>query len=148
MEEMIAHYEDINSDMFFRELINLKQNGLMLEHNIEDFKKLYIMVTNIPKEHRIDAFMENFKCNIQHEVFLWELDSLEKAFKLERKIERKIMATRKSTTDNHEDGGVTSPILPKPTRFMQQKLEGKREKGICCNCDIKYTKGHKYVEKK
>jgi len=29
-----------------------------------------------------------------------------------------------------------------------QQLEEKREKGLCYNCDNKYIKGHKYVEKK
>ena len=29
-----------------------------------------------------------------------------------------------------------------------QKLEEKREKGLCYNCDRKYTKGHRCVEKK
>lgn len=29
-----------------------------------------------------------------------------------------------------------------------QKLEEKREKGICYNCDRKYIKGHKCAEKK
>ena len=29
-----------------------------------------------------------------------------------------------------------------------QKLEEKREKGLCYTCDSKYTKGHKCVEKK
>ena len=29
-----------------------------------------------------------------------------------------------------------------------QKMEEKREKGLCYSCDRKYTKGHKCVEKK
>jgi len=29
-----------------------------------------------------------------------------------------------------------------------QKLEEKREKGLCYSCDRKYTKGHKCDEKK
>ena len=39
MEEMIAHYEDIKSNTFFSQLINLKQKGSMEEH-IEDFQKI------------------------------------------------------------------------------------------------------------
>ena len=65
---------------------------------IKDFQKFNIRVTDIPKEHRIDVFIVTLKDNIQHEVHIWEPDSLEKAFRLARKIECKIMGTRKPTT--------------------------------------------------
>ena len=95
-----------------------------------------IRVTDIPVEHRIDVFIGTLKDNIQHEVCLWEPDSLEKAFSLARKIERKIMATRTPTTHNYKDGSVSTPKIPQPTRLTPQKL------------DRKYTKGHKFVDKK
>jgi len=82
---MIAHYEDTKSNTFFRQLINLKQKGSMLE-NIEDFQKLNIRITYIPKEHKIDVFIGTLKYNIQHEVRLWEPDSLEKGFRVTRKV--------------------------------------------------------------
>ena len=63
-------------------------------------------------------------------------------------MERKIMATRKPMTRNYTNGNSTTPSLPKPTRLMTQKLEEKREKGLCYSCDHKYTKGHKCAEKK
>ena len=147
MEEMIAHYEDTKRNTFFNQLINLKQKVLMMDH-IEDFQKLNIRVKYIPVEHRIYVFIETLKDNIQHEVHLWELDSLEKAFRLERKMERKIMATRKPTTHNYKDGSIVAPSLQQPTRLTPQKLEEKRAKGLRYSCDSKYTKGHKCVGKK
>ena len=69
----------------------------MVKH-IEEFQKLNIRVTDILEEHKIDVFIGNLKDNIQHEVRVWEPDSLEKEFRLERKIECKIMVTRKTTT--------------------------------------------------
>ena len=116
--------------------------------NVKDFEKLNIRVTDIPEEHRIDAFRGNLKDNIQHEVRIWELDSLEKAFRLARKIERKIMKTRKPTTHNYKDGSVATSNLPQPTRLKPQKLEEKVEKGLCYSCDRKYTKGCKCTKKK
>ena len=94
----------------------------MTEH-IEDFQKLNIRVNNIPGEHTIYVFIGNLKDNIQHEVHLWELDTLEKAFKLEVKFERKIMATRKPTTHNYKDASVATPSLPQATRLTPQQLE-------------------------
>jgi len=110
-----------------------------MEH-IEDFQKLNVRVKYIPKEHRIDVFIWTLKDNIQHEDLLWEPDSLEKELRLARKMERKIMATRKPTTHNYKEGSVVSPSLPQPTRLTPQKLEEKKEKELCYNCDNKYTK--------
>ena len=119
----------------------------MMEH-IEDFQKLNIRVKENLEEHRIDVFIWTLKDNIQHEVHLWEPDSLEKAFRLTRKMENKIMATRKPTTHNCKDGSVVAPGLPQPTRLTPRQLEEKRAKGLCYSCDRKYTKGHKGTEKK
>eukprot|EP00253_Pinus_taeda_P021423 PITA_21423 len=123
------------------------QKGSMVEHN-EDCQKLNIMVKDIPEEHRIDVFIGNLKDNIQHKVRLWEPDSLEKAFRLARKIESKIMATRKPTTHNYKYGSVVVPSLPQPTSLTPQQFEEKRAKGIFYSCDSKYTKGHNCAEKK
>ena len=50
----------------------------MVEH-IEDLQKLNIRVTDIPEEYMIDVLIGTLKDNIQHEVQVWEPDSLEKA---------------------------------------------------------------------
>ncbi len=120
-EEMIARYGDTKSNTFFSQLINLKQKDSMMEY-IEDFQKLNIRIKDI-LEHRIDVFIGNLKDNIQREVHLWEPNSLEKAFRLERKMEHKIMATNKPTTHNYKDGSVVAPRLPQLTRLTPQQLE-------------------------
>ena len=58
------------------------------------------------------------------------------------------METRKHTTHNYKDGSVVAPSIPQPIRLTPQKLEEKRAKGLCYNCDRKYTKCHKFAEKK
>ena len=127
MEEMISNYEYTQSNTFFSELINLKQKGSMVEH-IEDFRKLNIKVIDIPEEHRIDVLTWTFKDNIQHEVHLWEPNSLDKPFRVARKVEIKIMATRKSTTHNYKYGSVVVPSPPQPTRLKPKKLKEKKKK--------------------
>ena len=82
-----------------------------------------IRVNDILEKQRIDVFIGTLKDNIQHEVRLWELDSLAKAFRLARKIESEIMETRNPTTHNYKYGSVFSSSLPQPTRFTQQKME-------------------------
>ena len=56
---------------------------------------------------------------------------------LARKIERKIMATRKPTTHFYKEGSVATPRFPQPTRLTPQKLEEKIEKGLLYSCDSK-----------
>jgi len=90
---MIAHYEDTKKIIFFSQLINLKQKGLMVKH-IEDSKKLNIREADILEEHVIDLFMGNLKYNIQHEVLLRETNSLEKEFMVKIKVERKIYGNK------------------------------------------------------
>ena len=96
----------------------------------------------------MDVFLGNLKDNIQHEVRVLEPQSLEKAFRLARKIECKIMAARKPTTHFYKDGSVATPRFPQPTRLTPQQLEEKIENGLCFNCDRKYTKGNKCAKKK
>ena len=114
-EEMISHYEDTKRNTFFSQLINLKQKCSMEEHT-EDFQKSNMRENDILEKQRIDVSIGTLKNNIQHEVHLWEPDSLEKAFKLARKVERKIMETMNSTPHNYKHGSVASPSLPQPTR--------------------------------
>jgi len=104
-KEMIAHYEDTKSNTFFSQLINLEQNGSIAEH-IDEFQKLNIRVNDILEKQRIDVFIGTLKDNIQHEVRLWEPDSLEKELRLERKIESEFMETRNPTTHDYNYGGV------------------------------------------
>ena len=96
----------------------------MVEH-IEDFQKLNIRVNDILEKKMVDIFIGTLKDYIQHEVCLWEPDSLEKAFKLARKIESEIMETRNPTTHDYNYESVFSPSLPQLTRFTPQQLEEK-----------------------
>ena len=149
MEEMIAHYEDTRGNTFFSQLINLKQKGSVTEH-IENFQRLNIKVTDIPDEHLIDVFIGTLKDNIQHEVHLWEPKSLENAFKVARNVESKniAMATRRTYSNIYRENNAPSPKTHQPTRLTPQQLEERKEKGLCFNCDNKYSKGHKCGEKK
>ena len=71
-------------------------------------------------------------------------------FVVERKVESKnlVMSTRKTTLNTYKKSNVPSTNTPQPTRLTPQKLEERRAKGLCFNCDNKYSKGHKSGEKK
>jgi hypothetical protein len=75
---------------------------------------------------------------------------LENAFRVVRNVESKNMAMEiKRTTPNiYRENNSPSSKTSKPTRLTPQKLEERKEKGLCFNCDNKYSKGHKCGEKK
>ena len=110
-EKMIAHYEDTRSNTFFIQLINIKQNGSIIEH-IENFQRLNIKVTYILDEHLIDVFIGTLKDNIQHEVRLWEPKSLENPFRVARNVESKNIAmdTRRTTPNIYRERIMFLPI--------------------------------------
>jgi hypothetical protein len=100
---------------------------------------LNIKVTYILDEHLIDVFIGTLRDNIQHEVCLWEPNSLENAFRVERNVESKNMAmdTRRTTPNIYQENNVPSSKTPQPTRLTPQQLEEIKAKGLFFNCDNK-----------
>jgi hypothetical protein len=66
---------------------------------------------------------------------------------MERKVESKNMATRNVATINYREHHVPYLNLTQLTRVTPPKMDERREKGLCFNCDNKYNKGHKCSEK-
>ena len=64
------------------------------------------------------------------------------------KVESENMAntTRKAFSKTYRENNV--PSSKPPQRLTPQQLDERRAKGLCFNCDIKYSKGHKCGEKK
>jgi hypothetical protein len=147
-EELIS-YHDCMNNTFFRQLVNLKKNGLVVEH-IQQFQKLGLRVKNIPNENLLDLFMGTLKDNIQHELCILEPTSLEKAFKLARRVESKNMAmsTKRLPSNTYKENNVPSSNLPKPIRLTPQQMDEIISKGLCFNCNSKYSKEHMCGEKK
>jgi hypothetical protein len=121
-----------------------------MEH-IQQFQNLSLTVNDIPKDRLLDFFIGTLKDNIQqHEVYLFEPTSLEMAFRMERKVESKnmVMTTKRFLSNAYRESNAPSSNLPKPTRLTPQQMDERRVKGLCFNCDSKYSKGHKCGEKK
>ena len=67
---------------------------------------------------------------------------------MEMKVESKDMFvdTRNTTSNTYREN--YAPSSHPRQRLRPQQLEERREKGLCFNCDNKYSKGHKCGEKK
>ena len=68
---------------------------------------------------------------------------------LARKVESKIfvMPTRRTTSNTSRENIVPSSNPSQPTMLTPQQIDETRAKGLCFNCDIKYSMGHKCGEK-
>jgi hypothetical protein len=144
---LIAHYGDIKSNTFFSQLIN-SQQICPIRENIQQFQRWSIEVKKITEDNLLDLFMNTLKESTQYEVRLLEPKSLEHAFSVARKVESKNMAFIRVVIKNYREHHVPSPYLTQPIRLTPQQMDEIREKGLCFNCDSKYSKEHKCSERK
>ena len=130
-------------------MINLRKKGPIIEH-IQEFQKLSLIMEGISYDKLLDLFIGTLKDNTQHEMCLFEPTSLEKDCMVTRKVESKnlVMANRRTTPNTSRVSNFPSANPHQPTRFRPQQLEERRMKGLCFNCDNKYSKGHKCAKKK
>ena len=103
---------------------------------------------NILEYNLLDLFIGTLKDNIQHEVRIFEPSALEKDLMMARKVEGKNMemTTRKAFSNTYKENNV--PSSKPPNRLTPQQMDDIREKGLCFNCESKYSKGHTCNEKK
>jgi hypothetical protein len=119
-----------------------KEKDPVIKH-IQQFQKLSLRVDGIPKDKLLDIFIGTLKDNIQHEVYLFQPAYLEKDFMVARKVEIKNLEkdTRRTNSNTSRENNA-------PSSYPPQQMDERREKGLCFNCDSKYSKGHKCCEKK
>jgi hypothetical protein len=58
------------------------------------------------------------------------------------------MDTRRTNPNSYRENNAPSSKTPQPTRLTPQQFEERKEKGLCFNCDNKYSNGHKCGDKK
>ena len=102
----------------------------------------------ITYENLNDLFLGGLKDHIQHEVPMFFPGLVNESFILARMVEEKFLISRKKGDNVEREKGYSTPYLPQPTRLTPQKIEEKREKGLCFNCDSKYSRGYKCNDKK
>jgi hypothetical protein len=128
-------------------LLNLQQKGPTTDH-IQKLQKISLRVKNNPEDNLLDLFMGTLNENIQHEVGLFEPESLDKDFSMAKKVENKNMATRMVTSKTYRENCVPFPNINQSKRLTPQQIDERIKKGLCFNCDNKYSKGYKCGEKK
>ena len=123
---------------FFSQLAKLQQIGSVKDY-IQQFQNLSLRVDTITEENLNDLFLGGLKDHIQHEVRMFCPSSVNESFILVCKVEDRFLIPKKQGANVTGEKGYSTPSLPQLTRLTPQQIEEKREKGLCFNCDRKYS---------
>ena len=115
---------------------------------IQKFQNLSLRVDTITKEKLNDLFLGGLKDHIQHEVHMFCPSLVNESFILACRVEDKFLIPRKQGDNVTREKCYSTPYHPQTTRLTPQQIHEKREKGLCFNCDRKYSWGHKFSENK
>jgi len=128
-------------------LTRIKQLGDIKEYDLE-FLVLATRVDNLSDEHLLESYMGGLKEGIKHEIFLRQPTSIMEAMQDALHIHAKNKATHKYSIGGRDHFAAHKTTISQPTRLTPQQMDERRAKGLCFNCDSKYSKGHKCGEKK
>jgi len=81
-------------------------------------------------------------------VHLFHPKSLKHTFIQARKFEHKNMTTRRVVTNNYREQHAPFRNFTHSTRLTPQQIDQIRTKGLCFDCENKYSKRHKCHENK
>ncbi|OMO81561.1 reverse transcriptase [Corchorus capsularis] len=149
-------------------LFKLKQKGTVTEY--QEYEILANQVKGLSDEHLLHCFISGLHPEIQHEVITQSPPSLTYALALAKMIEAKFNVhktfrrapsvqpfssfTKPNITPTYPLRQPTIPALPAPPRLPNlpgpqikrltpAEMQARRAKGLCYNCDEKYSLGHK-----
>ena len=96
--------------------------------------------------------MSGLKQDTKHDLFLIHPRNIMEAMQCVHHIQAKNKATHKFTIGSYigtiDHFWVHKTNVSQSKRLTPQQMDERREKGLCFNCDNKYSKGHKCSEKK
>ncbi|VFQ60544.1 unnamed protein product [Cuscuta campestris] len=154
---------------YFGQLAKLRQRGSVMEYQ-EEFEKILQHVTGASEDILVSLFHAGLKHHLQQEISLLKPDSLFDSFTLARELEAKHTALLHSVHQRQAFGSNSGlarggppgfkptqqpPLLPMPPKPAPPGLPGhnkhlslaekeaKDAKGLCYNCDQKWSRTHK-----
>ncbi|OMO53595.1 Retrotransposon gag protein [Corchorus olitorius] len=150
-------------------LFKLKQIGSVTDYQ-KEFEILANRVIGLTDEHLLNCFISGLLQEIQYELIPLSPPNLTQALALAKMIETKLNAQKTirrappvqsfadfpkpNITTTYPTRQPTLPTLPAPTRvptlpgpqikrLTSTEMQARRAKGLCYNCDEKYSPGHK-----
>ncbi|KAK8935211.1 hypothetical protein KSP39_PZI012965 [Platanthera zijinensis] len=142
-----ARFGPLEFEDFESLLQKLRQKGTVMEYRTE-FEKLANRVHW--EERTLSCFVYGLKDHLKDEVQAYMPRSLNHVISLARIQEERLNRQRSRTTVRPTTAtpatvGKEPPVAGRPTvtRLSWSELQARKEKGLCFNCDEKFTAGHK-----
>jgi len=150
-----VRYGPTQFDDFYGDLTKLKQTGTVREYQAQ-YEGLMSRAGRLSANQQIGGFVSGLKENIRAEVRASRPSTLIEAVGLARLFEARSVAQRKQVT-MQEGRRITGPshFPPMPSsnlsrgrspmvkRLNPAELKERRDRGLCFNCDEKFSPGHR-----
>ncbi|VFQ87158.1 unnamed protein product [Cuscuta campestris] len=152
---------------YFGQLAKLRQQGAVIDYQTA-FEKVLQHVSGANEEILVSLFHAGLKHHLQQEIAMHKPQTLSESFALARELEAKHLALVNSVQQRSSygtSGGIprqpvqglraapTEPLLPTPPkppsvphtirRLSPAEKAAKDAKGLCYNCDQKWSRTHK-----
>ncbi|CAL5328511.1 unnamed protein product [Camellia sinensis] len=144
---LLNRYGPTQFQDFFGELTKLQQTGSVREYQAQ-FEKLLVRVGRLTPSHQVGCFISRLKESIKADVQASRPATLSAAIGLARLYEARCYSNRRTiqpkackTIPNHSSIPNSSPLPIK--RLSSAELHDRRSKGLCFNCNEKFSPGHR-----
>ncbi|KAH7692130.1 Retrotransposon gag domain-containing protein [Dioscorea alata] len=131
-------------------LFKLKQKTTVTAF-LQDFECLSTRVTDLSQHSLLNCFLSGIREDIQRELYILKPNDLHEAVGMAKLIEDKFAAAKLNSI--RPSFPWPAPLPPPSTvhrpvslpikRLTPAEMASRREKGLCFNCDAKFTPGHK-----
>lgn len=160
-KELIIRFGPSEYTNYDEALAHIRQNGTLREYQ-KEFERLASRVYDWPEKALVGAFIGGLKNDLAAEVRVFRPKTYAAAVDIARLRDDHLQAMRKQTPyankrsgptsfENRSMGGgvdttsgTTQKVVPMGVkRLPWDELRKRREKGLCFNCDEKFTPGHR-----
>ncbi|KAF8402565.1 hypothetical protein HHK36_010651 [Tetracentron sinense] len=151
-EALISRFGPTEFEDYSANLKRLKQIGSLRDYQSE-FERTSSRLPDLPTSHLVSFFIEGLKDDIRWDVKSQKPLTMFQAISLARLYEEKQVQVRKNSRFGLAKSGTSynPPALsatPKTTtsnfkRLTVAEMKERREKGLCYNCDEKFTTNHR-----
>ncbi|XP_077232454.1 uncharacterized protein LOC143869781 [Tasmannia lanceolata] len=132
------------------ELKKLSQTSSVKQYQ-EKFEELVNRTNGLPEKFFVSCFISGLRDEIEAGVRMFKLTTINEAIGLARLQEGNIEAIARRTKGNWKSltpsptntKPIVPPSLPPIRRLTQAEMDERKSKGLCYNCDERYSMGHR-----
>ncbi|CAL5377841.1 unnamed protein product [Camellia sinensis] len=144
---LLNRYGPTQFQDFFGELTKLQQTGSVREYQAQ-FEKLLVRVGRLTPSHQVGCFISGLKESIKADVQASRPATLSAVIGLARLYEARCYSNRRTVHPEARKTIPNRPSIPNSRPLPIKRLSpaehhDRRSKGLCFNCNEKFSPGHR-----